>query len=386
MKTVILRCEDGAGGERTTPLLEGAKTPHLQHLAQAGAAGTIQVASDPAALDRVRLHRMLLGLDAEDPDAGPGRWYAANANLTLEPAETVWCCELVTQRDGRILDPEAGRIPTKESTLLIQALDEQLGSDARRWEVGQGPHHLFITHDPALEPEGAAIRSPELAAGHPWERHLPKGRLGEALRALITQASAILDEHPVNRVRVDLGENPANLLWFWGGSGMGPVRTFTDRTGSSGAVVSSSFLLRGLARALALDWHDGPQTFTEAALERTRKAVETALGRHDLVYVHLRIRAMDPVERLVAMERIDRILLRPLTEWLPGLGPWRLAAVVDARNPRWVPVIAIGTGLPQQPIAQLDAASLSESPLSFKDGAGLSAWLGAAPASPATAP
>ena len=144
----------------------------------------------------------------------------------------------------------------------------------------------------------------------------------------------------------------------------------------SGAVISSSFLLRGFARVLGLEWHDGPQTFTEAALERTRKAVATALGRHDLVYVHLRVRAADPVQRLVAMGRIDRTLLKPLTEWMPTLGPWRLAAVVDARQARWVPIVAIGTGLPQQPVAQLDAAGFSESPLIFKDGAGVSAWLG----------
>jgi hypothetical protein len=174
-------------------------------------------------------------------------------------------------------------------------------------------------------------------------------------------------------------------MWLWGGSGMGAVRMFADRTGVSGAVVSSSFLLRGLARVLGLEWHDGPQTFTEAALERTAKAVDAALERHDLVYVQVRVRSADPVQRLVAMERIDRILLKPLTERLPAFGPWRLAAVVDARQARWVPVVAIGTGLPQQPLAQLDAAGFSESPLTFKDGAGWSAWLGAAPASPAAA-
>ena len=105
MKYVILRCEDGApAGGRTAGLLEGAKTSHLQQLAQAGAAGLIRPqarAGRGDALDRFHLHRTLFGLERSDAGAAAGRCYADAAGVTLEPGETAWGCELVTQRAVR---------------------------------------------------------------------------------------------------------------------------------------------------------------------------------------------------------------------------------------------------------------------------------------------
>ena len=377
MKYVIVRCEDYApGGEQTATLLGGAKTSHLQHLAQAGAAGTIRSRGDQTVIDRVLLHRALFGLGPRDPEASPGRCYAAGANLQLAEGDTSWCCEFITQQDGRIIDPTAGGITTKESEMLVRVLDDQLGSKTRRWSVGYGSHHVLVTRDPALGSDGQVpVPAPELLVGQAWSRHLPKGAAGEALRSLIEQASTLLEHHPVNRVRVDLGENPANMLWLWGAADAGPQRTFAERTGLSGAVVSTSFLLHGFARSLGLGWKDGPRSLEESALQRLMKTVAPLVERHDLVYVHLSIETADPVERLCAMERIDHLLLKPLTEALPTQGPWRLLTAIDDRTNGSVPIVAIGTGLPQQPIAALTTQTFAESPLTFQEGSGVFSWL-----------
>ena len=377
MKYVIVRCEDrGPYGERSATLLAGAKTPHLHQLAQAGAAGAITFRNESRAIDRARCHRSLLGLTPQDADGSPGRCYAAAANRTVEDGQTVWCCDLVTQRDGRIVDDIAGRITPKESEVLIQALDDTLGSETRQWEAGRGRHHVLVVNDPALGPEaGATVEPPELLMGQSWKRHLPKGRGGEALKTLIEQVATILESHPVNRVRVDLGENPANLIWLWGPAAAGPQRSFADRTMLSGSIISTSFLLQGFARACSLGWKDGPPSMGEAALRRLMKTVSQALERHDFVYVHLVVDTSDPVERLCAMERIDQLLLKPLTDTLPSQGSWRLLAAVDDRASGVVPFVAIGTGLPQQPAAALNAQQAAESPLQFANGEGLFAWL-----------
>jgi 2,3-bisphosphoglycerate-independent phosphoglycerate mutase len=377
MKYVILRCEDQAPySEQVATLLAGAKTPHLHELAQAGAVGAITFRNEPRAIDRVRCHRALFGLGPSDADAAPGRCYAAGANLKLGEGETAWCCELVTQRDGRIVDDTAGRITPKESEILIQALDEALGSETRQWDSGRGRHHVLVVRDASLSPAAeAAVEPPELLVGQPWKRHLPKGRGGEGLGALIEQAATILDSHPVNRVRVDLGENPANMVWLWGPATPGPQRTFTDRTTLSGSIISTSFLLQGFARACSLGWKDGPPSMEETALRRLMKMVSQEVERHDFVYVHLVIDTANPVERLCAMERIDQLLLKPLTGSLPSQGPWRLLAAVDDRASGSVPFTAIGTGLPQQAAPSLTAQQASESPLQFPDGAGVFAWL-----------
>ncbi len=380
MKYAIIRCEDcSPPGDHTAALLEGAKTSHLHELAQAGAAGLIRPqtrAARGAPLDRFRLHRALFGLERRDADAAAGRCYADAAGLTLAQDETAWCCELVTQRDGRIIDPTAGNIPTKESAPLLQALADELGSETRRWKPGAGSHHIFLAREPALAANAQhPMVSPELLVGRAWKRHLPAGGAGDALRALIERVSAVLDAHPVNRVRVDLGEDPANMVWLWGAGASAPARAFAERTGLSGTIVSTSFLMRGFARSLGLGWLDGPASFEEAPLRRLWKAAAPALERQDLLYVHIRVESGDPVERLCAMERLDQLLLKPLTDLLPRLGPWRLLAAVDDRKRGAVPFIAIGTGLPRQPVASLAAERFAESPLAFPDGAGSFAWL-----------
>ena len=376
MKYVILRCEDTtSGGEHIAPLLEGAKTSYLQQLAQAGATGLIHPRASRQGISRFDIHRVLLGMRPNDVGLRPGRCYAASINRTLVSGETAWCCQLVTQRDGQIIDPCAGRIPTKESELLIQVLDESLGSDTRQWEVGTGSHHLLIVGDQSLSFEDhASIPPAELLIGRKWQSHLPKGPVGEELRRVMEQAAALLESHPVNRVRIDLGENPANLLWLWGPARIEPQKTFTERVGLSGAMISRNFLLQGLARLLSLTWEDESGLLDAVTLRHVVERTTALLERHDVVYVHVSIDTTDAVERQCAMERIDQLLLRPLAEALPRQGPWRLLTAIDDRAGSAVPFVAIGTGLPQQPIATLTSQSFSESPLKFGEDGEVFAW------------
>lgn len=376
MKYVIVRCEDHVPSSRNpAPLLEGAKAAHLQQLAQAGAGGLIRPRVQAGAPGRFELHRGFFGLGPHDPEPSAGRCCAASVNRRLDPGETAWCFDFITQRDGVVIDPTAGRITTRESEMLIQALEDQLGSETRDWDIGQGPHHLVVVRDAVLAGGRAALAEPEQLVGRRWKRQLPRGPLGLALRSLIEQAAGLLDVHPVNRVRVDLGENPANMPWLWGAGESTAQRLFADRTGLSGAVVSTGFLVRGLAAALGLRWIEGPASLAEEPLTRATQAALEALGRCDALYLHLAIDAPEPVQRLCAMERIDQSVLKPLTEALPDIGPWRLLVAVDNRADGSVALVAIGTDLPRHPVAHVTGARLAESSLVFRDSAAVFAWL-----------
>ncbi|MBI4341573.1 MAG: hypothetical protein HY598_04755 [Candidatus Omnitrophica bacterium] len=372
MKYVILRCEDGGRGSgRAAPLLEGAKAAFLQQLAQAGAAGVVR----RHAAQRLATHRGLLGLAPQGIEPPAGQCYAVSASLALAEGERVWCCDFATEQAGRVVDPTAGQITTKESAVLIQALNMALGSETRRWEVGSGNHHLLVTRDPALTPDSkAAIPSPELLVGESWATRLPRHPLADAVRLMAQQARDVLEPHPINQVRVDLGQNPANFMWLWGGAQAAASPSFKERTGLSGAVVSHSFPLRGLAKTLALEWKAGPAMLDEVSVDRLSKEVVQLLKSHDLVYVHVRIISDDPVERLCAVDRLDQRLLRPLAEALPKIGPWRLLAAIDDRADGSVAFIAVGDGLPQQPVAQVHERGVQESPLQFADSGELFAW------------
>ena len=392
MKSVVVRLEDHARAREHTPaLLEGAKAAHLHHLAQAGAAGLIRPPAygpsresrararrGDAAIGRFSLQRALLGLGTQDLEAAPGLCAAAGVNVELAPEDSAWCCELVTQHEGTIVDPTAGAIPTKESAVLMQALNDRLESDRQRWEVGDGAHHLLVLDDPGLAETDwrSATQPPELLVGRAWKRSLPRGESGQRLAELIEHASGVLDDHPINRVRIDLGENPANLAWLWGGAQARPQRSLKELTGRSAAVLSNNVLLRGLARLLGLDWKPGPASLEEAGLCETMERFARLADRHDLVAIHLEITLDDPIERQCAMERIDQLLLKPATDLLSRQSAWRLAAIVDDRRLRGsIPVVAIGSDLPSQPVLALTDEHLAASPLVFDDGAALFAWL-----------
>src|SRR6185295_4894262 len=98
----------------------------------------------------------------------------------------------------------------------------------------------------------------------------------------------------------------------------------------------------------------------------------------DFVYVHLAVTSADPVDRQVAMERLDQVLLRACTDLLPRLGNWRMLVAVDDRAQGTVPFIAAGTAVPKLPAVSLERAAFAGSPLSFADGAGWFSWLTAA--------
>jgi 2,3-bisphosphoglycerate-independent phosphoglycerate mutase len=390
MKYLIIRCEDRTDRAGLPGLLEGAKTAHLREVSQAGAAGLLRPAGHDAVLDPFALHGRLLGLAADTAQPSAGECYAAAAGAHVAPGKVAWACDFVTHRDGALVDPGAGDISTRQSAELIDALNDALGDAGRRWAVGSGSHHVLITGSeelagarerapgrPAERRRRAGERrprAPEQLLGRAWKRSLPKGGAGEALRGLLERAADVLEAHPVNRVRTDLGENPANLCWLWGAQapqGREPARPATAR----GAILSDEFALRGLGAALGFECRPALRGNDERAFEALRAAAQEALDRADLVYVHVVVRSPQPVDRLCRMERLDQLVIKPLMESLPRQGAWRLLAVIDGAGRRDAAFVALGTGLPRQPLAQLDPASLQESPLAFRDGGRLFAWL-----------
>lgn len=376
MKYVILRCEDTAARQHPlASLLEGSRMSHLQQLAQAGATGLIRPQEARKRFDPLQLHRGLLGLDAQDRATAPAWCYAAHSDIQVAPGEHVWCCELLTQQDGVVVDAAAGHIPTAESRVLIQALDEQLGADNRRWEVGLGSHHVLVTSDPALSPgHPVSLPSAEQLLGQRWEAHLSRTREGEALRLLVEGAAKVLEPHPINRVRLDLGENPANMIWLWGASSQEAEPTLAQRTGRSGAIVSSQYPLRGLSRLLGYDWQPAPQSFEEPALQAFVQTLLALVEHRDVVYVHLQVGTADPVERQCVMERLDQVLLKPLREQLSRRPSWRLLTVVDDRRTGALPLVGIGTGVASRPAPALHGAGLEESAQIFRDGTAVASW------------
>lgn len=57
---------------------------------------------------------------------------------------------------------------------------------------------------------------PHDISGQSISKNLPRGDGAEGIIKLMEESRKILDKHEINQVRVDLKENPANMIWLWG--------------------------------------------------------------------------------------------------------------------------------------------------------------------------
>ena len=70
---------------------------------------------------------------------------------------------------------------------------------------------------------------------------------------LMQESNKILSSHEINQVRIDLGENPADMIWLWGQGKKPNLPAYKEKFGFSGSIISAVDLIKGLGRLLGLD-------------------------------------------------------------------------------------------------------------------------------------
>jgi 2,3-bisphosphoglycerate-independent phosphoglycerate mutase len=258
MKRLMLVCEGMADDPMQelsgrTPL-EAAKTPHMDALAKKSSLGTacfvprsLKASGDVACLS-------ILGFDPEEFYTGVAPLEAASMGITQNPSEVAFRCDFVTALDDQLVDASASWISPRESQLLIQELNQKLFSSGVRLHAGQGYKNILIVSDPALAQslDEVECAPPRTLIGQKFSKSLPAGKNAGVLLDWMNQSKRILENHEINRVRIDLGENPANMIWPWGQGQKLNLPSFEKRFGRRGALMSDSDFARGLGKALGL--------------------------------------------------------------------------------------------------------------------------------------
>jgi len=320
-----------------TPL-EVAATPHIDRVALHGVLGlvshippTLPPGSDVAMLS-------VLGYDPRECYTGRAPLEAASMGIELGPREVAFRCNLVTVDAGVLADHSAGHISTQEGAALVALLNEGLADETIQFYPGVGYRHLMVYRGPeALEAE---CTPPHDILDEPVAKHLPRGPGAEFLRRLMEDSRSILGGTEINEVRIDLGENPANMIWLWGGGTRPRLAPFAERYGVRGAVVAAVDLVRGIAVAMGLDVIDveGATGYVQTNFAGKGQAAVDALGRYDLVFVH--VEAPDEAShqgdlqaKVDAIEAIDKHVVGPLIEALEAYDDHRLLVLPDHPTP-----------------------------------------------------
>jgi len=279
-------------GDKT--LLQYAKTPYMDMLARMGRNGRLQTVADGFHPGSEVANLSVLGYNLPKVYEGRGALEAASIGIDLKPGEMAMRCNLICIDGEVIKNHSSGHISTEEADVLIQYLQEELGSDKVCFHTGVSYRHLLVIkggnkqldctppHDVPLQPFRPLLVKPLQAEAEDT---------ASLINELILKSQELLKNHPINQKRIADGKDPANSIWPWSPGYRPQMETLSDTFPGikSGAVISAvDLILRieyyaGLRRLEV----EGATGLYDTNYENKVAAALDALKKDDFVYLHI---------------------------------------------------------------------------------------------------
>jgi 2,3-bisphosphoglycerate-independent phosphoglycerate mutase len=277
---IVMMVADGLGGlpmEAGGPTeLEAAATPNLDRLASRGVQGAsipvlpgISPGSGPG-------HLGLFGYDPLTYQIGRGALEATGIGFTLQPGDVAIRCNFCTLDEaGRITDRRAGRIPTEQSTVLVERL-RQVQVPGVEIFVEPVKEHRFVV---VLRGEGLGGN---VADTDPQETGVPprdplaidegSQRTAEVATAFLAQAAELLADEEI-----------ANFHTMRGFASRPELPTYEEVYGLRAAAIAVYPMYKGLAQLVGMEVVGQPQTLDEQV-----DLLAACWDDHDFFFLHFK--------------------------------------------------------------------------------------------------
>jgi 2,3-bisphosphoglycerate-independent phosphoglycerate mutase len=338
MKAVLI-LPDGAADhplaelDHRTPLA-AAQIPYMDAIARQGRIGRAQTipagyvpGTDVGSLS-------LFGYDPRQDYPGRAPLEAAARNLPVGPDEVIFRCNFVTIANGRMADFTADHIEQPDADELIAVLNEALSESGCRFYSGVGYRNLMVA--PVADPFDLMSTAPHDIPNQPVADALPRGAGSGWVCQVMERAAHLLRNHPVNERRQAAGRPPVTDIWLWGQGRAAALAPLTARFGLRGVTITGVDIIRGLSRLAGLDLLEvqGVTDFIDNDYVAQGQAALDALDAYDLVVVHVEApdeaaHMGDAVEKIRALEQIDRHIVGPLLRKLRKFDDWRIMIAPD---------------------------------------------------------
>ena len=316
----------GELGGRTP--LQAARTPVMDTMAKVSEQGIAYTVPKnlPAGSDVANL--AMLGYDPQKYYSGRSPLEALSIGVDMKDTDIALRCNIVTLSEDEtyeektIIDHSSGEITTEEARVLIDAVKKGLETDEFQYYPGVSYRHLTIwDHGETVE-----LTPPHDILGKRIGEYLPEET---KLREMMEKSFDILDRHPINEKRREMGLNPANSIWFWGAGTRPALDDFEEKTGKKGAMVSAVDLLKGIAvgtHMLNLDVEGATGGLDTNYKGKAMAAVDSLTkDGADVVYIH--VEAPDEMghqgsveNKVKAIEFLDDQVIRVVAEELKKRG------------------------------------------------------------------
>ena len=391
MKYIVL-VGDGMSGRpleelngRTT--LEVADTRYIDEVVKKGKIGnalTIPKGLIPAS-DVANLS--ILGYDPKKYYSGRGPLEAANMGVALDEFDIAFRCNLVTASGDVMADYSAGHISSKESRMLIKYLDDHLGKSNIKFYPGVSYRHLMVlkpdVHYNIEEFKKVKCTPPHNILGKKLSKSLPEGKNADFLIKLMNESRPLLEKQEINKVRIDLKENPANMIWLWGQGSKPSMPSFRERFGLAGSIISAVDLVKGIGKTIGLKVVNVPGAtgYYDTNYRGKAEYALNSLKDKDFVFVH--VEAPDEAghngevrEKISAIENFDSLIVGAFLKHFKELKNFRILVLPDHATPislrthtaEPVPFAIFGKGITPDQFTSFNEKSSSESGLVFKAG------------------
>ena len=326
-----------------TPL-DVAKIQNMNEIAKSGIIGLVKTvprgmkpASDVANLS-------ILGYDPKTYYTGRGPLEAANIGVEIAEDEVAFRCNLITANNDLMADYSAGHIRDNESKILMEFLDHKLGGSKVRFYHGKSYRNLAViktrSRDDLKELMKTDCTPPHDISGEAIGRHMPKGKAAGLLIKLMEDSKALLEKHEINKVRVDLKENPANMIWLWGQGTNPNMPSFKGIFGMDGAVISAVDLVNGIGRLTGLEIIDVPGAtgYYDTNYQGKGEYAVGSLKKKDFIFVHVEApdeagHQGDAEAKKKAIEQVDKSIVGPVLQVLGQYESWRILVLPDHPTP-----------------------------------------------------
>jgi 2,3-bisphosphoglycerate-independent phosphoglycerate mutase len=323
-----------------TPL-EAARTPNMDYIARYGRMGRIKTIPDNMTPASDVANMSILGYNPKEYYSGRGPLEAANMGIDLAEGDVAFRCNLITVAGDTLVDYSAGHITSKEAEGLINFIGEKLGGDKFKFYPGISYRHLMVAKN-GIEGllDKVACVAPHDILGRDFSDNLPKGPGSDILIKMIKESRQLLETHEINTVRLDLKENPGNMIWLWGQGKKPCFPSFMEKYGLKGSVISAVDLIKGMGKLIGLEVINVPGAtgYYDTDYAGKAKAAIKSLENNDFVFVH--VEAPDEAghngdlrEKILAIERFDQLVVGNILEAFKKKTNFRVLVLPDHATP-----------------------------------------------------
>lgn len=330
-----------------TPL-EYARTPNMDRIAREGMTGLLRTVPPGFEPGSDIANLSVLGYDPKVTYTGRGPLEAVSMGICLGDTDVAYRCNLVTVKDGIMVDFSAGHISSAESASLLGSLQEQIPEVMVR--SGVSYRNLLVLRGGL----GSETVPPHDIVGREIQDYLPKGRDAPELNRCVETSRRVFAGHPINSSRRNAGLPEATQIWPWSGGKKPSLQSFYSKFRKHGGVISAVDLLKGIARCAELEVIEVPGATGYLDTDYGAKAdyALSALRRLDFLYLH--VEAPDEAghmgnlgEKVKAIERVDEMIGRIMNDFSGVIAvlpdhPTPLRLKTHTGNP--VPVAVLGRG------------------------------------------